>query len=446
MRLIFTLVFLFIFTAESISQDLEYSAEINASGLIYTQDESPFWLHSNQRGRIDELTNFSGWISANATYGLGTRAFMEIGLGGLYQDGYTDKFQLDESYLSFQNSWLEITAGRKQKNELYRGISASNENILWSLNARPLPGIQIKTKKPVFISGSKGIGFTAALEEYLMDDARYVEDTRLHHKRFSLVYRHSERFEFSAGLQHFVQWGGVHPEFGQLPDSFSDYLDVFMGKEGEDTVGGQEANALGNHLGSYEVKLKTQVQNYKLELIYNHLFEDGSGRVLRNTPDGRYGIYLEDQNPGKLVEAVIYEFYYTKNQSENSPSTDWIDNYFNNNLYRSGWTYESRILGVPFIGLDENRFRINNNKLIAHHLGITGLAFDTLPYKFLGSYRKNYGAKAGGNIPQHDILSTYIDVKVYSNIFDVNLQLGADFNTMKSPNYGAGIILSASLL
>lgn len=445
MKLIITTILFLLLTFSLSAQNFEYSGTASLNGIIFSEEESPFWFHSNKRGRIDELTNVSGWVNASGAYFLTPNAKLEVGVGGLFQDGYTDKFQLDESYLSFKNNWLEITAGRKQRKELYHGLSASNENILWSLNARPLPGVQIKTTRPIFINGNRGLGFEAALEEYITDDERYVENTRVHHKSFNLVYRHSSGFEFSAGLQHFVQWGGIHPEFGQLPDSFSDYKNVFIGKEGDDTVGGQEANALGNHLGSYEVKLKTNLANYRLELIYNHLFEDGSGRSLGNTPDGRYGIYLQDQTPGNWMDAIMYELYYTKNQSSNSPTSDGRDNYFNNNLYRSGWTYENRILGVPFIGLDEERFRVDNNLVLVHHIGISGIGWRNIPYRLLTSYRKNYGAKGGGNIRPHDILSTYLDLKLLQNIVDVNLQLGADFNTMDSPNFAAGILLSKKI-
>ncbi|MGM1055779.1 MAG: capsule assembly Wzi family protein [Bacteroidota bacterium] len=318
------------------AQEVEFSGSFNTKGLIYSEDESPFWMHSNQQGRVDELSNFSGWINGQAKYQISENAGLELGFGVLYQDGYTDKLQLDESYLAFENSWLSIVAGRKQRAELYNGLSASNQNILWSLNARPLPGIQISTTRPIFFKNNKGIGFKATLEEYLMDDERYVDNTRLHHKSFHLVYKTSENFQVTAGLQHFVQWGGTSPDFGQLPDSFSDYINVVTGKEGDDTVGGQEANALGNHLGSYEVYIDTKIADYNVQFIYNHLFEDGSGRVLRNTPDGRYGIYVEDPNPGKWVDAFIYEFYYTKDQSDTDITTDGEDNYFNNNLYRSG--------------------------------------------------------------------------------------------------------------
>jgi len=423
------------------AQQVEFSGSVTAKGSIYSNDESPFWNHSNQRGRVDELTNFSGWVSGLATYKISENAGFELGLGALYQDGFTDKLQLDESYLGFQNNWLLTHVGRKQKAELYHGLSATNQNILWSLNARPLPGISFQTKHPIYFWKNAGLAFEASLEEFITDDNRYVKDTRIHHKSFHLVFDKIQNFEIKVGLQHFVEWAGTSPDFGKLPGSFSDYLDVFTGQEGNVDVGGQEVNALGNQLGSYEIYINTMVSDYKVQIIYNHLFEDKSGMLLRNTPDGRYGIYIEDPEPGKWVDAFMYELYYTRNQSKNFPTSDGTDNYFNNHLYRSGWTYENRILGVPFITLDENRFRVNNNKIIAHHIGISGTAFNRLPYKLLNSYRKNYGGK-GVAFENSNILSTYLDLKIWQNVVDVNVQVGVDFSSIASPNFGGGIQLS----
>ena len=65
-----------------------------------------------------------------------------------------------------------------------------------------------------------------------------------------------------------------------------------------------------------------------------------------NFPDGRYAVYLEDNRDtfwgNSWLKAFIYEFYYTKNQSRSRAGSeeDGSDNYFNNNLYRSGWTYK----------------------------------------------------------------------------------------------------------
>ncbi|PKD16772.1 hypothetical protein APR41_08185 [Salegentibacter salinarum] len=449
----FYLTFLFLLLFLSVNaQQIDLQGNVNTTGLLFSEDNSPFWLHTNQRGRIDELTNFSGFANVSGIYRFSENANLEGGLGVLYQDGYTDKLQLDEAYLAFNNSWLGIVAGRKQRKELYRGLSATNQSILWSLNARPLPGIRFFTKQPIFFKDNRGLGFEASLEEYFMDDERYVEDTRLHHKSFHLVYKSSPRFQISAGLRHFVQWGGTHPEFGDLPSDFEAYTRVVTGRGVSDDTGEgvseQEINGLGNHLGSYEINIKTILAQYNVEIIYNHLFEDGSGSVLRNTPDGRYGIFIEDPTAAvdSWFQAVMYEFYYTKNQSKNTPTTDGQDNYFNNNLYRSGWTYENRVLGLPFITLGPDRFRINNNKVVAHHIGLNGMAFKKVPYRFLGSFRQNYGAKGGENIEEHHLLSTYLDLNLFQNIVNLNLQLGADFNEIEGPNFGAGISVSKSFL
>src|SRR5690606_12980487 len=115
------------------------------------------------------------------------------------QNGYLDNIQLDESFFGFENSWLEATVGRKQRKEIYKGLSASNENILWSLNARPLPGLSLRTTGPVYIFKKAGIGFQASYEEYFTDDDRYVKDIRIHHKSAHLVFNKIPNVEISVG-------------------------------------------------------------------------------------------------------------------------------------------------------------------------------------------------------------------------------------------------------
>lgn len=439
---------IFILSSLTISaQEIEYSSIVNTKGILYTGEESPFWIHSNQRGRIDELTHLAGWANASAIIYMDENASMTFGAGVLFQDGYSDKFQLDESYMKFQNSWMKITAGRKQIEELFYGLSASNQNIAWSLNARPLPGLEIATTGPIYLINEKGLGFEASLAEYFMGKERYVKNTRVHHKSFHLYYKTSEKFQIRAGLQHYVQWAGVHPEFGRLPNSFKNYLKVFQGLEGSDNVNGEEANALGNHIGVYEVGMKGRINKYEVELIYNHLFEDGSGRVLYNMPDGRYGLFINDiykLTADSWVKSFMYEFYYTRDQSEGSGTTDGNDNYFVNNLYRSGWTYESRVIGVPFITINDARTRVSNNTFVVHHFGLGGIAFKEYPYKFLTSYRRNYGYK-GSTTLENVIYSSSLDVQVYDGSFDINIQIAADAVSNASPNFGAAVQVRKSI-
>ena len=154
-------VFCFLTSLTSYSQ-IDFLAEVSLQSQAATDGVLPFWMYHNQRGRLSENTNFPSWISGRGIYQLTENASLEAGTGLLYQEE-VDKLQLDELYLGFRNTWMEAVVGRKQKEELYNGLSSSNENILWSLNARPLPGIQLSTIRPIFFWPKAGLGFEASL-------------------------------------------------------------------------------------------------------------------------------------------------------------------------------------------------------------------------------------------------------------------------------------------
>ncbi|MFV8281319.1 capsule assembly Wzi family protein, partial [Christiangramia marina] len=273
---------------------------------------------------------------------------------------------------------------------------------------------------------------------------------RLHHKSGHLVYRSQKDFKVSLGLQQFVQWAGTSEEFGRLPQTLEDYGRVITGRAGIDDVGGQEVNALGNQIGSYELKMKSRINDLDVEFFYNHIFEDGSGLKLGNFPDGRYGIYVEDNRDtfwGKdWIKAFMYEFHFTKNQSRSRKSSleDGADNYFNNNLYRSGWTYQNLIIGNPFILTTDERFRIGVNIITAHHVGITGKAFK-LPYRALLSYRKNYGVKDSFFPVTKEVISSYLEVELLKGDYNLSAFIASDIKNVDQSNFGTGLKFSRSL-
>lgn len=439
-----------------------WNAEFNLKGMASTEEDLPFWMVHNQRGRILEDSNFAGWITARSQYTFKNNSVLEIGAGILGREGSGDNLFVDELYGHYETKFWSFTAGRKQQEELYNGLSASNRSILWSLNARPLPGLQLKTTRPVFLL--KNFGFEAEWAEYLMDDERFVDNTRLHHKSFQLVYSTTDKdFRITAGIQHFAQWGGDSPVFGEQPTGVEDYLRIVTGREGgTNAVGGDQQNALGNHIGGYELLVKKTFSKFKVELFYNHLFEDGSGSRLGNTPDGRYGVFIDRMEKEAWINSLVYEFYYTKHQSHTTSGAHISDDYFNNYSYRSGWTYHNLVIGAPFFLTNyydeeytQGFVRIGNNIFVAHHLGLEGLAFNRIPYKFLSSYRKNYGHKRlapgfqnvdhyttddprGKSMLPSEVLSTYLDLKILQTPLNLNLQFGTDFSSEKFTG-GAGV-------
>ncbi|WP_298247444.1 capsule assembly Wzi family protein [uncultured Christiangramia sp.] len=426
---------------------------LNATGTagLFSGSESPFWIHSNRRGRLDERTFYSGLLTGTAIFEIDNTRSFQFGGGILYKDGYDNSFKIDEAYFSYVSPKIRVDIGKRQRTDLYQGLSVSNESILWSLNASPFPGISIETVEPVFFNFKDyGLGFKFSIGEYLLDDERFIDNTRLHHKSGHLVYRTQKDFEVSLGLQQFVQWAGTSEEFGRLPQSLEDYGSVITGSAGTDDVEGEEVNALGNQIGSYELKISSRISNLDFEFFYNHIFEDGSGLKMGNLPDGRYGIYVEDNRDTfwgeDWIKAIIYEFHYTKNQSRSrkSSTSDGADNYFNNNLYRSGWTYQNLIIGNPFILTTDERFRIGVNIITAHHVGITGKAFK-LPYRALLSYRKNYGVKDSFFPVTKEVLSSYLEVELMKGDYNLSAFVASDIKNVDQSNFGAGLKFSRPL-
>lgn len=432
------------------SQDVNHHVYTTAKGILYTEEKNPFWIYSNQRGRIDEKTNLAAWITGEGIYELRDVGVVRTGLGVLYSDGIEEGIKLDEFYVSYENNWFEAFAGRKQEEELFHGLSATNEHLLWSLNARPISGVGVETNRPVMFWERAGLGFEASWAEYFSDEKeRYIQVPRIHHKSFKLVYTGIRNLEIVAGLQHYVQWAGESPEHGELPSGFEDYLRVVSGGSlsgGTGFVGESEINGLGNHLGGYLASVETSWNGYGIFLLYNTIFEDMSGIKWRNKPDGRYSIYIENPEENRWVEALMYEYYFTRHQSKTYPTPDGKDNYFNNHLYKSGWTYQKAVIGLPFILLNEEKTRVAHNNIVAHHVGVAGQAFYTYPYRLLLSYRENYGSKSGSPAPLEKVLSTYLNVNVLDHFINIDFQVGVDFHFEESSKVGFGITVSRIIL
>ncbi|WP_010228573.1 capsule assembly Wzi family protein [Gillisia marina] len=458
------IIIYFIFSSFVGFSQLGFSGEATARGLVSSEEMLPFWFYSNQRGRVNNSANVALWLTARENWLINRDFNIEIGGGVLYQDTAENQVDLDELYVQYKNYWLRVIGGIKHYDELYEGLSGTNGNMLWSLNARLMPGFQINTLRPIYFLFNNRLGFSGTWSEFLIGKERFVKNTRLHKKSLYLNYRSKNGLKIALGLEHFVQWAGDSPDtiIGRQPGGLKDYLKIITGQGGsENAFEGEQSNALGNHLGSYELRITQKFKNAELEFMYSHPFEDGSGMLYYNFEDGRYGLYAnlnENEEKQPWVDKLLYEFYYTKNQSHNrTPFKHVWDNYFNNGIYRSGWTYENIIIGLPFFTLNNYGSDypiIGNNRVIIHHFGANGFLMNRFNYKLLVSYRNNNGhARSKGDfdwvkIPEddpsgkyklsHEITSTYLDVNLLNSFLNINLQLGADLSSEDS-NLGVGL-------
>lgn len=250
--------------------------------------------------------------------------------------------------------------------------------------------------------------FTVDFEynEYFLLDDRVVENANLHHKRFDIHYLIFAEWTFSAGMDHWVYWGGNSPEYGQIP-GFEDYFRYVFGQVGsEGAPETDRINVAGDQFGQYMVSLQHRSEKHQLNFYWQHLWEDGSGMRFENAPDGLWGFHWKQNRKRQFLESLVVEYVNTRHQSgrfHKEPDPDHPgevigngrDNYFNNGVYRSGFVSYQRMIGLPLFmpGINEDGVSTGfaNTRMWAIHQGMGGWVLDDISWKTLVTYSKHYG-------------------------------------------------------
>ncbi|MDN3596254.1 capsule assembly Wzi family protein [Zunongwangia endophytica] len=442
---------------------MESGAFVNGDGAL------PFWLRSNNYGRVGRQTDIYAIIESSYKLNLNENSAFTLHSGFTYRNEFNEiggdnNVFVDELYANYSSKFLNINVGVKHDDLKYNGLASTNQSILWSNNSRSLPGIEVKTSRPIYFLLDNHLGFEALFSEYYLNDNRATENAHVHHKYLSLVYKLNSASTLRLGVRHIVQYGGNPSDsrYENQPIGVEEYVRMFLGRAGSDnSLPTDQENAIGNHLGSYELSYNRKIENGEFELFYNSIFEDGSGSAMRNFPDGRYGAFYDSGKKDHLINSFVYEFIYTKNQSQTAPHL-W-DNYFNHGVYSSGWTYQNKVIGLPFItstylsDYGGDYIAVGNNRLIAHHFGVQGKLY--FPYEFKASYRRNYGFNQNvGSLKyrhydadderslfkvQPEVVSTYLKVGLLRSFLDLDVMGAVDFSD-KNSNFAAGLSVSKS--
>ena len=241
----------------------------------------------------------------------------------------------------------------------------------------------------------KWLSFRFQYEEGLLGlDNQAVTNARLHHKNLYLKSRLSPTLILTAGVEHYVFWGGISPVFGQLP-VWNEYFRYVLGRKG-----GKRAPIFdqvfiaGNGLGMYNVELKKDWPTYIASFYWNHPFEDLSQTSMVNIIDGLFGIHLEKKEKRSFFTEFVYEYMRTQYRLRDKPPRG-DDNYFNHSNYTSGFTYFQRMMGsplfVPVIGPDGISRGIESNMMWMHHLGLGGALGGGFSWKSLVTVSRNFG-------------------------------------------------------
>lgn len=407
LSLIKTLIFILLLSSYIGNGQVIKNLQITNNTYLSNSDDLPFWFVSNQNGKLNTGSSplnlselkvmLSDSLSANSnfSYSMGTNV-----IAGIADNNY---LRANELYASVYCKIFKLKTGLFQNEVKYFGLSSTNGDFHWSNNTRPIPRIQLATNDFIrFKFFPSWLKIKGKYEEGILnDDNRYVKNTRLHHKLVHINFQLNEKSFLVVGLDHYAMWGGVSPNLGNLPSGFSDYIRTVFGLPGdEDYIHGDQSLMAGNQLGKYIIRYN-KVQNWgEFELYLNHPFTDRMD--YSNYKDNLVGVFFSVKN-NKFLKAFMYEFMYTKDQrlpwnkkgTYDLSQVHGVESYFMHGTYKSGMSYNNRMIGSPFaipiIMVDGTNYGTGNNMIILHHVGISGQITNQLFWRTKISYSKNFG-------------------------------------------------------
>ena len=423
-----------LFIPRSVAQG-DFKATIYLKGIV-SDSLNSFWTHSNTDGLITPLTAGVGEFTPEYTYTFRNEDSLVVGAGAFFAT-QTEKNEwgLIQAFAQYRHKSFGITVGARKRPEYFYGLSGVGGDILWSGNARPIPGVLLETIKPIRLT--EGISIEGGLGHFRTFDERVIQDANIHYKYGLANFNISRDDKLSFGFVHYALWGGVSSDFGPQPQGMGDFLKIFLG-QGEEANPDNEnpENALGNHIGSYRGRYEHSWWENTLSFYYQSILEDKDGFALKNLPDGVWGVSL-DLPERRFFNAVVYE--YVQTTARRGDPTFGADNYFNNTTYESGWTYYGATIGMPFIRPNPVRPGIQNNVLQAHHLGLMGI-IDRFTYRIKGSYVKNFGLNSDPEPFVARDLYTYFELRFQTErIGRFGISFGYDINELRDNNLSLGL-------
>lgn len=456
------------------TQGIRYKAEL--SGIASTSSRTPFWLRSNQFGTIP-LESPAGIVSVGATglWGDATqnrKPYFKASVEAVGNATRNSRFVLPEAYAAVRLGHGELYVGRRKEINGITDTLLTSGSYAWSGNAIPITQIRIGTKDYAPLKFTKDlISVNAFFSHGWFSNTDSMQNVLLHAKSlFVKVGKPSWKINFYGGINHFVQWGGysqyVKPELttnGYMPKNWQAFKNVIWpasleGSENNQFTSHDTLNRVGNQLGSIDFALEIKQAKSNWLLYYQHMYEDMSGVVFANFPDGIFGVrWKNNQNTNSFVtiRQITAEYITSLNRSGTGPKG--FDDYFYNGQYLDGWVHKNSVIGTPLFTrtkdldtklrnnskwLDRDR-PVNNNAIRSFHLGIHGLAIEKIPFILLMTYNKYYENPPLLNGKKYNQISLLIgtyDIKIIKNVY-ADLKLSYDKGQIFNNNLGSIVTL-----
>lgn len=400
---------------------ITYSVE--SSVTLSDGNHSPLWLNANKQG-LSSINRNSGYLAAGIfretdkdkrfSYGFG------LELAGAAN--FTSNFIVQQAYLDLKYQLIGLSIGSKERYSDLVNKELSSGELSLSGNARPVPQVRVEIADYTKVPGTNGwLSFRGHVAYGRFTDSNWqkgfagphVNRTSgglYHSKALYLKLGEMERFPltFEAGIQLEAQFGGTRYNADgttfKMPAKLKDFFKTLVPMAGgKDTPLADQVNIEGNQLGNYHFSLNYRLEGWGVHAYYEHYFEDHSMLWIEYPwKDGLVGVEITPP-ANRLVSGVVYEYIGSKDQTgavfwdHNSIIDQQIsarDNYYNHGFY-GAWQHWGMALGNPLftspIYNKNGELDFRSNRIIAHHLGISGAPFKGLKYRVLISRSDNWG-------------------------------------------------------
>lgn len=415
---------------QRLTHGITYRGEVSGT---FADNQSPLWLTANRYG-LSSVDAPNGYVRAGLfrQADLDSTSHWRMGFGVDVAGAlhFTSKAVVQQLYADIDYRLVRLTVGAKEQPMELKNQELSSGSQTLGINARPVPQVRIGLPHYWNISGR---GHWAAIkgfiaygmltdgrfqESYVTPGSNYARKALYHAKAGYLKLGNEERFPltFEGGLEmatifggtayNAENWQGISSEPIHMGHGFKDFVDATLGIGGDSTDEAGYANATGNSLGSWLMRLNWQGKGWSASVYYDHYFEDHSQMFWQyGWLDGLVGIELKlPHNP--VVSGLVYEFLKTTYQSGPlyhdtttalPDQVSGVDNYYNHNIY-PGWQHWGQAMGNPLyvspLYANNGSLTFTGNRFKAHHVGISGQPTDALRYRLLYTHERCLGTYA----------------------------------------------------
>ena len=315
-----------------------------------------YWQTAQQWGTIPDQPQPVLLISPSIQYQRKWKQSWQVRLGGrVYYELNSQNRQLNELFTSIQYKALVLRIGRFRQQWVSTDSLLSSGSLGISANALPPPALQISLDDYVSVPFTKDwLQIKGRWHHAWLGQDRYVKGALLHAKNMYLRTG-NDRWKIYAGLNHFAQWGGQHPD-GKLPDEFTDYLRIIIGlpQNPKNIPSGAPTNiynALGNHILITDIGAGINFGELCIKAYTQTIYDRGRNEAIYGRDQIQaLHIFGKDRLIGISTEyaqvKILLEYLYTLYQGGPGVFVGQF-NYYNNAIYRSGWTYQGQVLGTP---------------------------------------------------------------------------------------------------